>query len=154
MHPDDILDRVRRTDEGLDILTTADAHYVYHDPERSTPHDKRQPFATIVLKDEVSDTASDLTRRGLFRLNIGVGRETYRAMFGPEPGWGPGGGVVATGHDFTQLDTWLPHPIYAPMSWICIVSPSDASWPRAKELLDEAYAKAKRSRRAPSVGGS
>ena len=41
------------------------------------------PFATIVTKDYTGfDTASDLNRPGVFRLNVGVGRDTFRALFG------------------------------------------------------------------------
>lgn len=140
-----ILQHLRALD-GVDVLSTPGCEFAYYDPRRDIPHDRRQPFATIVLDDTAngaSDMASDLARRGLFRLNLGVERATYRAMLGSEPGWGPGGGVVQTGHDFTQVDTWLPHPIYAPMSWVCIVAPSDRSWPRVRELLVEAHAKAK-----------
>lgn len=146
MRADAILDHLRERCEGIDILSTPGCHFVYYDPERSIPHDRRQPFATIVVHDTAhgsSDQASDLARRGLYRVNLGVERETYRAMLGPEPAWGPGGGVVETDHDLTQVDTWLPHPIYAPMSWVSIVAPSDESWPRLRELLHEAHAKAR-----------
>jgi hypothetical protein len=140
--------------DGLDVLDTPDAIYVYYDPARDTPHDKRQPFATIVRTDAI-DPASDLARRRLFRLNVGVERATYRAMFGPEPAWGPPPShTVETGHDFTAVDTLLPHPVYAPMSWVSIIAPSEANWPRVLELLDEAHAKAKRSRRTRAVDGA
>lgn len=144
MDADSILRHIRETLDGLDILDTPECTYVYYDPRHDLPHDRRQPFATL-LRTDAYDHASDLERRGLFRLNLGVKRETYRAMLGPEPAWGPGGGVVETDHDLTRVDAWMPHPIYAPMGWISIVAPSDASWPRAKELLAEAHAEAKRA---------
>ena len=143
MDPATLLEHLEATLPGLDVLSTPDVHFVYYDPERSIPADRRQPFATILLTDagqHTSDTASALAPRGAFRVNVGVGRETYRALFGPEPSWGPGGGVVQTGHDFTQIDTFLPHPIYAPMSWICIVSPSEVSMPQVHAYLREAHA--------------
>ena len=138
-----ILEHLRAL-SGVDILFTPDTHYIYYDPGRDIARDKTQPFATLVLSN-AHDTASALGRPGVFRLNLGVGRERYRALFGPEPAWGHGGGPVATGHDFSLLDTLQPHPIYAPMSWICILSPSDASWPRVKALIDEAHAEARRA---------
>lgn len=141
---DDILRDIRDTFDGLDVTSMPDALFVFYDPGGKTPPDKRQPFATIVWSDAISDVASDLTRRGLFRLNVGVERETYRAMFGPEPKWGEAPTyIVATGHDFTQRDVWMPHPVYAPMSWVCIVAPTAAQWPRIRELVAEAHAKAK-----------
>ena len=127
---------------GLDIVDTPDTSYYFYDPQRDTPHDKRQPFATIVHSN-AHDTASALDRPGVYRLNLGVRRETYREMFGPEPAWSTDGSPVATGHDFTRLDTLLPHPVYAPLSWISILSPSAGSWPRVQELLREAHAKAR-----------
>ena len=94
------------------------------------------PFATLV----VNDTASDLERPGIFRLNIGVKRATYQNLFGPQPTFAKDGGIIPTGYDYTVLDQLTPHPVYAPMSWVCIVSPSTETfdkvvWP----LLQEAY---------------
>lgn len=128
---------------GLDTSSDAHARFFFYDPRRDTPHDRRQPFATVVAADDY-ETVSNLSRPGVYRLNIGVSRATYRSLFGPEPAWGEGGGPVATGHDFSLLDTFLPHPIYAPLSWICILSPSEASWPRAQEYVREAHALAAR----------
>ena len=130
---------------GLDTMRDAHARFFFYDPDRDTPHDKRQPFATVVDADDYDgERVSDLSRPGVYRVNAGVSRETYRALFGPEPPWGKGGGPVDTGHDFSVLDTFLPHPVYAPMSWICILSPSEANWPRLQEHLREAHALALR----------
>lgn len=140
--------QLARSLDGVDVLETPGCVFLYYDPERSIPHDRRQPFATIVTNDEAhgaSDRASRLAGRGLYRVNLGVGRETYRAMLGAEPAWGPGGGIVQTGHDFAEVDAWLPHPIYAPMSWVCIVAPSEGTWPRLRALLEEAHALAARA---------
>ncbi len=72
---------------------------------------------TIVTKDYGDfDRASHLDRPGVFRLNIGVGKDTYRSLFGPQPPPPGEAGVVDTGHDFTILDQLLPHPVYAPQS--------------------------------------
>ncbi|HUR68649.1 MAG TPA: DUF6194 family protein [Candidatus Thermoplasmatota archaeon] len=143
MDPERILQHLRSL-EGVEILSTEDTHYIFYDPEHDTPHDKRHPIVTIVTSD-AHDQASALHRPGVYRLNMGVGRQRYRALFGPEPSWGKDGGPVDTGHDFTLLDTLLPHPIYAPLSWICILSPSEASWDRVKGLIAEAHAEGKRT---------
>src|SRR5262245_51403600 len=39
-------------------------------------------FATLKNKDDEGDTASKLDREGVFRLNIGVSKTTYRSLFG------------------------------------------------------------------------
>lgn len=138
----EILDFVA-TLPGLDTLQTPIAHFFYYDPARDTPHDKRQPFTTLVTADDY-DPVSDLSRPGVYRLNIGVTRETYQALLGPLPPWGKDGGPIETGHDFTRLDTILPHPIYAPLGWICILNPSHAQWPRVQDHIREAHALAAR----------
>jgi hypothetical protein len=97
------------------------------------------PFATLVVND-VNDTASDLERPGVFRLNIGVKRATYQNLFGLQPTFAKGGGIIDTGYDYTALDKLMPHPVYAPMSWVCIVSPSAETFEKVVlPLLREAY---------------
>ena len=42
------------------------------------------PSATLVTNDSY-DRASNLSRPSILRLNIGVGKDTYRTVFGPQP---------------------------------------------------------------------
>src|SRR4026209_2432613 len=71
-------------------------------------------FATIVTTDEHDEGApSDLARPGVFRLNIGVGRETFERLVG---------GMVEP--DFAAFEQILPHPVYAKQLWISILNPS------------------------------
>ena len=75
-------------------------------------------YATIVTTDEHDEGApSDLARPGAFRLNIGVGRETFERLVGSmeEP-------------DYAVYDRILPHPVYAKQRWISILNPSDATF--------------------------
>ena len=75
-------------------------------------------FATIVTTDEHDDGApSDLARRGAFRLNIGVGRETFERLVGS-----------MEGPDYAAYDRLLPHPVYARRLWISILNPSEATF--------------------------
>jgi hypothetical protein len=74
-------------------------------------------FATIVWTDDFDEGApSNLARPGVYRLNIGLGKETFRRLVGSiaEP-------------DYAALDRVLPHPVYAKQHWISILNPSDAS---------------------------
>ena len=86
-------------------------------------------FATIVTTDE-HDDASNLSRPGIFRLNIGtLSRETFARLVGG-----------ADAPDFTVLDQVLPHPIYAKQRWISILNPSDRSFEEiVKPLLAETH---------------
>ena len=111
--------------------------------------ERKLPFATIALEDNEYDMASNLSRPGVYRLNMGVGHEAYRAMFGPQPK--PAAdptGTVDTGHDFAALDQIMPHPTYAPQSWVSVLNPGEATMAQVKTLLAGAYEiAAKRGRR-------
>jgi len=91
--------------------------------------DNKFPFATIVTKDNEFDSASKLDRPGVFRLNIGVGKETFRALFGEEE---------QTGIDYTALDRLMPHPIYGKMHWVSVINPGAKTFESVKPLLVEA----------------
>jgi hypothetical protein len=104
--------------------------------------DRQLPFATLAEADNAGDAVSNLNRSGVFRLNIGVSRETYRSFFGPDtPRLGPKG-IVDSVDDFTVLDQILPHPHYAPQSWVCVLSPGPETFRLVKTLLQEAYLRA------------
>jgi len=109
--------------------------FFFYDPDNSIAADHRFPFATIVTKDYGDfDKASNLNRPGVFRLNVGVGKETMQSLFKADE---------AT-YDFTALDRLMPHPVYGRMHWACVLNPSDATFEQVKPLLAEAYETAKR----------
>ena len=91
--------------------------------------ERKFPFATLVTSD-AHDNASQLDRPGIFRLNIGVSRETFRTLFdSSEDGT----------YDFAALDTFLPHPVYGSMFWISALNPGEATWEKTRSLLAEAH---------------
>lgn len=96
-------------------------------------------FATLKDKDGDNDKASKLDRDGVFRLNFGVSKPSFERVLGERPVRPSAGGVVDTGHDFTQLNTLLPHPVYAWMSWVCILNPDEAMFRGLVPLLNESY---------------
>jgi Family of unknown function (DUF6194) len=74
-----------------------------------------------------------LNREGVFRLNIGVRRETFHALF-------PSDDDSATACvDFSALDRLMPHPVYARQSWVSVLNPSADTFETVKPLLAEAY---------------
>jgi hypothetical protein len=105
--------------------------------------DKQLPrgvyFATLKFKDGENDRASNLQRVAAFRLNLGISKSSYRALFGPQPARPPAGGVVATGHDFSASDVLMPHPVYGWMSWVCVLNPGAVVFETLKPLLAQAY---------------
>lgn len=125
--------------------TFADIHPVaawgetsfFYNPGRKLP--RGIYFATLKDKDGDNDRASNLQRLGVFRLNIGISKPTFHALFGVHPARPAAGGIVDTGHDFTALDELLPHPVYGWMSWVCVLNPSSATFEKIKPLLAEAY---------------
>lgn len=67
----------------------------------------------------------------MFRLNVSVGRRAFDAVLGE--GWADR--VV----DPTALDVLMPHPVYAPQGWVCILNPSEGSRATVEGLLSAAY---------------
>jgi hypothetical protein len=129
---------------GVDIVEASGNRFFFYDPGQDLPVDRRFPFATLVVSDEY-DQASDLNRPGVFRLNVGVSRETCRALFGPATqDDAPEGDDVDARYDFTALDTIVPHPVYGTMHWVCVLNPSPETFERVKPLLAEAHARAAR----------
>lgn len=94
--------------------------------------DHMRPFATLIAADTEYDRVSNLDRPGVYRLNIGVSRPTFQALFGPAK-------VDLQGYDFTTLDVIMPHPEYATQNFICVLSPSEATFEKLQPLLAEAY---------------
>jgi len=136
------------TDTFANVETTTTAGYTFF----FYNSDHKMPFATLGTQDDDYDRASNLNRASVFRLNIGVNKDTYRSLFGPPPSPPGSTGVVDTGHDFSTLDQLLPHPVYAPQSWVCVLNPSAETFQAVELLLAEAYDLAARrhARRAGS----
>lgn len=98
---------------------------------------------TVKEKDGDNDKGSDLDRKDVFRVNLGVRKNTFLKMFGTVPSRPPKGGVVDMPYDFTETDKILPHPVYAWMSWICALNTSEETFEKLKPLIREAYEYAK-----------
>ena len=114
--------------------------FFFYDPDGDIPDNRRFPFATIVTTDyDGFDTASDLNRPGVFRLNIAVGRDRFTDLVGHSPA------AHADYHadfDYTALDRLLPHPVYASQSWVSILNPDAATGELARTLFSEARTRA------------
>ncbi len=94
--------------------------------------DHKLPFATIASSDNEYEQVSKLDRPGVYRLNIGVSRETFQSLFGTDK-------VDVSAYDFTALDVIMPHPDYAKQHFICVLSPSEETFERICPMLAEAY---------------
>lgn len=72
----------------------------------------------------------------MFRLNVGVSKDTFRALFSHLP---TEDSTTSTGYDFAAVDRLMPHPAYARQSWMCVLNPSAETFEAVKPLLAEAY---------------
>ena len=95
--------------------------------------------STIKEKDSKKDTSSNLSRDGIFRLSIGILKKTYEEKFGATPNRPLKGEIIDTGHDFTRTNVLMPHPIYAWMSWVCVLSPTQDLFEAVYPLIVEAH---------------
>lgn len=124
------------TQHFIDLM--AGGHFQVADDNTFFFHgtDNKFPFATIVTKDHESDSASKLDRPGVFRLNVGVGKETFRALFGELDD-------NAAAIDYAALDTLMPHPVYGKMYWVSVLNPSAKTFEMVKPLIAESLALAR-----------
>lgn len=113
----------------------------FYNPDNQLP--KGIYLTTIKEKDGPNDKASKLNRKDVYRLNIGISQKKYEALFGKKPTRPQKGGIVNTGHDFSELNILTPHPIYAWLHWVSIVSPDENSQPIIIGLLEDSYQIAK-----------
>jgi hypothetical protein len=96
---------------------------------------------TFKEKDGKNDSASKLSRNGVYRLNLKVTKETFISLFNNLPKRPIAGSIIDTGHDFTKLGEIMPHPIYGWMSWICVLNPNIEvlNYMEKQGYFDEAY---------------
>jgi hypothetical protein len=94
--------------------------------------DHMLPFASIASSGNEYERVSNLDRPGVFRLNIGVSRETFKSLFGTNK-------INVDDYDFTALDIIMPYPDYSSQSFLCVLSPSEGTFERIRPMLAEAY---------------
>lgn len=133
-----ITDYILNTFDGVKSMQNFGYTFFFYGAEHMLP------FATIAATGNEYERISQLDRPGVFRLNLGVSKATFQALFGTDK-------VDVSTYDFTALDTMMPHPDYAAQSFICVLNPSDATFQTLQPLLAEAYGLAvKRAQRKPT----
>jgi hypothetical protein len=91
------------------VVATIDSAAFFSLDEKHWPN-----FATVVWTDEHDEGApSNLAREGVYRVNVGVDRETFERLVGS-----------TTGPDYAAFDRFVPHPVYAKQRWISILNPT------------------------------
>lgn len=127
MNESAVADYITSTFDGVETQTNMGYTFFFY---RS---DHMLGFATIASTGNEYESISDLDRPGVYRLNIGVSRETFEALFGPAIKLDPGR------YDFTALDVIMPHPDYYKQHFICVLSPSERTFEKVRGYLAEAY---------------
>ena len=141
MSMDEILAVIRAFDGVLELAPSAGSdfpeiawgdHFFYFAPDGQVPQ-REQPYATVVTKDYPDDTLCELDPPGRWRLNIHVGTPAFVELTGEHPRG------RALPHDYTAVDTILPHPVYRAQGWISIVVPGSRTEALAARLLRQAH---------------
>src|SRR3954467_6728975 len=136
MEQEAIIKYIRDTFDGLDVVEASGDVYFFADPDGTSDPTRRLPFATIVTSDAY-DQFSNLNRPSVYRLNVGLSRETFRTLF-------PSSSLDQNDQthqvDFTVLDQVMPPPVYGNMFWFCMLNPSAFTFAKVRPLLAEAYA--------------
>lgn len=115
-------------DNFEDVQTSDDFGYTFF----FYSDDHMVPFVTIASSDNEYDRVSNLNRPGVFRVNIGVSRETFQKLFGTNK-------IDINNYDFTALDTIMPHPEYSAQFFICVLNPGETTFEKVKSFFAEAY---------------
>jgi hypothetical protein len=110
--PETISRYITTTFPDVDVVGIEGMRFFSLDPEKHWPN-----FATLVWSDD-SDTVSDLSRPGVFRLSMGLDRSTFERI----------ADAAEAKPDYTLLDRVLPHPDYAKQRWVAILNPSEATF--------------------------
>lgn len=126
MDESSVVDTITKTFSGIETTTAFGYTLFFY------KSDRKLPFATLISSDQDYDRISNLDRPGVFRLNIGISKQTFQSLFGIAK-------VDVNSYDFTAVDSIMPHPHYAQQYFICVLSPSEATFERVRPLLAEAY---------------
>jgi Family of unknown function (DUF6194) len=115
--------------------------FISYRPSAPLPGDDREfPFATVVTQNYPGfDTASQLDREGVFRLNFGVGRREYERLLGHTPAEYE---QHQDEYDPAAIGVLVPHPTYAVQGWVSLVCGGDIPAEPATSLLTFAYERA------------
>jgi hypothetical protein len=136
IEPEELLSELLGLDPGLQREAYYSERSIFYNPGGVAP--LGAIFASIKDRDGPNDRAAKLSRQGVYRLAFCLTPHRFAERFGPRPRRPPKGGVVdLTGYDLTRLGELTPHPVYAWMRWVQILSPSRPQYQSLTPLLAE-----------------
>lgn len=132
---EDIIEYMLSNYEGVKLDKNWGERGLFYNPEGLLP--KGVYIMTFKEADGDNDRASHINRGGIYRINLGISKESFKRIFGEIPTRPSAGGVVSTGHDFQELNQITPHPVYGWMSWIAVLNPSVETFNILKPIIAE-----------------
>ncbi|MDE7440326.1 MAG: hypothetical protein K2N23_07460 [Clostridia bacterium] len=138
MTADEIINYCLENLDGVMLVNSWGERGIFYNPENKL---KRGVYIlTVKEKDGENDSSSNLNKEWIYRVNLGVRKQTFLNLFGHIPARPPKGGIVDMDFDFTETDKIMPHPVYGWMSWLCCLNPSAETFEKLKPLIAEAHA--------------
>jgi hypothetical protein len=136
MEPEELLTDLLRFDTGLRRQPYYGERSIFYNPGDAAP--LGAIFASIKDRDGPNDQAARLSRQGVYRLAFCLTPDRFAERFGQPPRRPPTGGLLdLAGYDLTRWGELMPHPVYAWMRWVQILSPSRPQYQSLKPLLAE-----------------
>ena len=137
MNRDEIINKVQNEFEGLVVNKNWGEVGLFYNPDNILA--KGVYLLTFKEKDGPNDKASNTNRDGIFRINIGITKETFVKLFGERPARPKAGQIINMPFDFTELNKIMPHPVYGWMSWIGVLNPDKETFEKLLPLINEGY---------------
>ena len=134
VEPEEILGDLLGLDPGLVRHAYYGERSIFYNPRGSAP--LGTIVASIKDRDGPHDRAANLSRIGVYRFAFQLSEHDYVERFGSVPArpW-KGQAVDVGGFDVTRLGELAPHPVYAWMRWVQILSPTREQYDTLKPLL-------------------
>jgi hypothetical protein len=96
----DILNYCLEKFEGTVLVNSWGEKGVFYNPDNTL---KRGVYTvTVKEKDGDNDKSSNLDRKGVFRVNLGLRKSTFEELFGFIPKRPPAGGIVEIDYNFQR----------------------------------------------------
>jgi Family of unknown function (DUF6194) len=135
LEPNAILTELLDMDPALHLESYYSETAIFYNPGRSAP--LGVIFAAIKDHDGPNDRRSRLSRPGIFRFAFQLPKPIYIERFGSVPKRPEKGGVVRLDSDPAALNELTPHPVYAWMRWVQVLSPTRATFDPLMPVLEE-----------------
>jgi len=140
VQPHEIIERVVTEFDGVVPKASWGETSLFYNPGKLLPNGVY--FCTLKEKNGDNDKASKLDRAGIYRLSIGIDKESYLSLFGKPPKRPSKGCIIDADYDFSECNVLMPHPIYGWMSWVQVLSPSEQRFGEIFSLISEAHTNA------------